>query len=376
MAVLDWKCVITLYDKSINESDPGVDLNVFRPENLMPQVGPADVVILTTVKVQDRAGVSLLSNRATKIFVYEAAKIPPYPKSAREAQRQGDRGPLHPLAEAYASWLYHSVDKSLLPDATSFKIQASQSLNVREKFSLLEDVRQHTFHDLVVQVIKEPFDGIDKVTLWTTDYTENQAFFHFSWGGNQGGSIAGDPLGYTTGKGRQLPQSNSRDHFSGPFGKKCLQITCYEPHASSLRGAVSKGTYVRLRNVQIKFGSNSNNLEGFLREDRGSYGHKLQVEHLDPNPQDVENVDARFKALLLRQRRYEKEMKAELRTLREANAGQKRPASDEPQGKKINSKTRRQMERARAFEKAEKSEQAINEAKLELNEHSKAPIKV
>ena len=50
---------------------------------------------------------------------------------------------------------------------------ASQSVNVKNKFSLLKSLEPNRFSDIIVQVVKEPYDEGDRMTLWVTDYTEN-----------------------------------------------------------------------------------------------------------------------------------------------------------------------------------------------------------
>lgn len=251
------------------------------------------------------------------------------------------------------SWLYHNVEKERIPTKEEFQVQTIQSRNVRKKFCELKEVRDGNFHDLIVQVVQPPLSRGDKVTLYVSDYTENHAFRHYSWiGQSEDGGRDGDPYGYTSGKAHKSALTD----WTGPYGKQTLQITCYEPHASFIERNVKDGNWVRLRNVQIKFGSNNANLEGFLREDRNSYATKLSVEVLDPQ-EDPENINCELKNALRRKRDYEKDKKAQLREMRSGDqTGKKRPATDQPGEKRLNAKQRRRHQRAQAAETAKVAE--------------------
>lgn len=306
--------------------------------------------------------------------VYEADKISRPPKSARPAMKppkgKGVRQ-IDAQTEEYISWMYHTIDKSSVPGVEEFKVASVLSLNVKNKFSLLQDMRQDRFYDLVVQVAKEPFDLGDKMTLWVTDYTENSAFFHMEYDGVRSqDSQEGDPYGYTRVKGRK--SVSTPEGFSGPFGKRCLQITCYEPHATAIRERVEEKSWVSLRNVQVKFGANANNLEGFLREDRGASSAKIQVDVLDPMD-DPENVSPKLKDAIGRKRDYEKQRKAQLKNLNALGQGKKRKSFDQPEKKSLNAKARRNLKRAsmQKKEEEEEEEKQHGDASLELNKSGK-----
>ncbi|KAL2753904.1 hypothetical protein ACRALDRAFT_2028444 [Sodiomyces alcalophilus JCM 7366] len=366
----DYKCSLTLYDLSTENMGSDLVLNIFRPQPMMPEVGAGDVIVMLSTKVQqyrNDSQLSLITNKQTKIQIYEATKIPHYPKSARTALKpdksHSSKEP-SPVVEQYASWLYHRIDKDCVPDAAEFQERANQSINIKKKFSLLQDVRQDMFYDLIVQVAKAPFDLGDKVTVWVTDYTENTTFFHFALGG---GDLSGlhqgqqeDPTGI---------RSELYDGFTGPFGKRCMQITCYEPHAAVIRSQACKGTFVRLRNVQVKYGSNGSNLEGFLREDRDLSVAKVQIDILDPK-ESSENTSPKLKDLLRRKRSYEKERKSQLKELHAEARGKKRQATSHP-GSKPNAKQRRAQAREHARKKMQEEQDSNDEALLGLNDHVK-----
>ncbi|OTB18744.1 hypothetical protein K445DRAFT_314613 [Daldinia sp. EC12] len=367
----DWKSGITIYDKSIeDEPDRGLLINIFRPELEIPQPDAGDVVLITRAKVQFyRNEVSLLTHRSTTIHVYSANKIPKPPKSAKQALldpiRPNDRRPSDQEHE-FVSRLYHSVNKEALPDAAQFNIQVEQSRNVRNKFKVLSDVQDAQFCDVIVNVVKDPFDQIDKTTLWVSDYTENDSFYNFSWDSTEV-SVGrdGDPYGYTT-------KNSASANWSGPYGKRSMQITCFGLHGEFVRDRVKLGDWVQLRNLQVKYGRNANNLEGYLREDRGSFNTGVRIDVVSTD--DLENVDSRLKDAIRRKREYEKAKKKQMKKFAaaerdKANGGKRKGEGQEDD--KRDSKTRRTELRAQRLKKIEEQD-LEQEAKLGLNESIKA----
>lgn len=294
-------------------------------------------------------GLSLLTNRETKIHIYEAGKIPRPPKDAscalrpptkRQTARPGDK------ENAYVSHMFRAVDKSRLPAKEEFELLKIQSANVKDKFSELKDIQEGKFCDIIAQVVKEPYDLGDKMTVWVSDFTENSAFFHYSLGGKDlSEGRDGDPYGYTN---KFIPDTSLDPEWQGPFGKKSIQLTLYEPHATYVRECpIAMNNWVSIKNLHIKYGHNAANLEGILREDRGAQGVRVRIANLDPSL-DRENMNPRLKAALYRKRDYEKSKKRQLKDIKDAaKAGEKRKAaitSDlEP---KENSKSRRKKNRA------------------------------
>lgn len=279
------------------------------------------------------------------------------------ASRDSQRKPV-PKHEQYISWLYHNIDKSYIPEAEQFQVQSIRSLNVKNKLCELKDVQDCTFHDLIVQVVQEPYDLGDKVRLYVSDYTENSKFFHYMWKG-QAREVCkdGDPYGYTS--ARTDKAGTSADNWSGPFGKRSLQVTCYEPHAAIIRERVKLGSWVHLLNVHIKYGSNQQNLEGYLRQDRGAFPNKVYVDVLVP-PDDPESMNPNMKNAIRRKRDYEKELKAQHKELQSTQGTtKKRSATDQPEEKRLNSKQRRAQQRAQAAGKAQKD--TPTEAPPDLN---------
>lgn len=370
-----------------------MDLAIFAPEASIPKVDLGDVIFAHSVKVssparcintllisdcfsklQNRGGDwSLLTNRGrTTLHIYSAPLIPRPPESAAKALRTPVEKGRVPNAEesAYVSWLYSRIDKSQLPTKDDFQVKVAKSLNVKDKFSVLKDVREHNFVDLVVRVVKDPFYSLDKATVWVTDYTENDAFYDHPIGASVLAESGpdGDPFGYQK---KKRPDEDATTAWPGPYGKRSLQMTCYPPHAGLIYEQVKAGSWVYFRNVQIKFGANNQNLEGFLRCPlNGSMG-KVQVEVLDPTA-DPENINPRLKDAIRRRRDYEKEVRTQKRQLNEVlRAPQfipqsKRPAEDSVDGERSaklpKSSRQRRKERRKAKQREKAGQDALDKA--------------
>ncbi|KAK1779043.1 hypothetical protein QBC45DRAFT_412564 [Copromyces sp. CBS 386.78] len=379
----DWKCTLTISDLSIEDEPAGVELVIFRPEVRMPEVGAGDVIVVLSAKVQRFKSnpKSLITSKATSICVYKAAKIPVYPASALVALLPPKQGESHKLLKEehhqYVSYLYNVIDKYDVPDEAEYQQRVTVSLNVKDKFSLLKDVTDGKFYDLIGQVAKNPYtDEMGRVTLYLSDYTENDLFFHYTWEGVR--ELASRPADAYP-EDNNPSESSSQHPWVGPYGKRTIQISCYDSHADFIREAgVGAGTWLSLRNVQVKFGRNGAHLEGFLREERNASARKVNVEILDiaaPHPSITkEKVDPRLKDAVRRWRDYSQEKKTQIKAVKAAQeAGAKRKASiasddvfdGQPPDKKLRAKERRKLRRA-ALEKkvAEKQEKAA----LGLNE--------
>lgn len=335
----------------------------------MPQVEAGDIVIVSAAKFQIYNGTaSLLTSYNTDIFVYEAQRLLSCRKSgtARGAMKQPTRKPKREpdaTENEYVLWLYGRIDQSIIPDQHDFSARARQSLNVKDKFSLLQDVTDGKFADLIAQVIKEPFDLGDKMTVWVSDYTENNKFFlqtrdNVEWADGVP-ARDGDVYGYTHNRKKPIAPllDDESSKWSGPVGKRSMQLTCWEPHATFIRQNIQKGDWVRLRNVQIRYGHNSVNIEGCLREDR-EHRDRVCVEILEAAG-DRENLDQRLVEAILRKRSYEKVQKKALKN------GEKRKVEEDPN--RENAKTKRQKKRENK-QKAIQEEAAQKHAALGFNE--------
>ncbi|KAL7931140.1 hypothetical protein V8C35DRAFT_310457 [Trichoderma chlorosporum] len=326
----DYKSQICLYDDSAeDESSNSIAINIFRPEHEMPSPSLGDVVVLYRVKLQSRAEtLSLVTHWTTDIHVYSANQIPLPPEEASKAlQAKGRRTLLNPgqAEHKYVSVLYHSIDKKSLPTEAEFQNIKAKSASLPGKFRELKDVEHGTFVDVIVQLVKRPFDDGDRITLWVADFTKNENFFSFEpKGRGDGGNSTSDPYGY----GANLPYGAATGgEWKGPSGKLSMQVTCFDPHTSYIRErALSVGSWVMLRNLQIKYGRNARNLEGFLREDRGSSGLKINIAQMDTT--DTENPDPRLKEAIRRKRDYEREDKELRRAISDAALAGKKRKSD------------------------------------------------
>ncbi|GKT50285.1 protection of telomeres protein 1 [Colletotrichum spaethianum] len=326
-AIRNYKATIRLFDFSGMEEYKDIEFNLFRPENEMPDVGSGDIVAIYRAKPASR----------------------PLMLSKQDASRKPAL-----KDEKYMSWLFHNVDKSFIPDVEQFNIQATRSLNVKNKLCELKDAKDGTFHDIIAQVVQEPHDYGDKIRLYVSDYTENSGFFNYMRTGQPGdNSRDGDPYGYTSGK------ASTSSNWNGPLGKKSLQVTCWEPHATVIRKRVKNGSWVHLLNVQFKFGSNCQNLEGYLRQDQNAFHNKIYVDVLDPSEQS-DYIHPSLKNAIRRKRDCEKEEKAQRKGLQSTQAtSKKRSKADQPEDKRPNAKQRRAMQRAQAAEKAKQGEAPI-----------------
>lgn len=270
----------------------------------------------------------------------------------------------------YVSYFYHQIDKYGVPDEEQFQIMAKQSLNIKQKFSLLQDVQEGKFCDLFVQVVRDPFDLGDKTTLYVSDYTENDFFFNYTWEGVRDLS-SGEGYAYED----SSQQASTKKEWIGPYGKKAMQITCYEPHASYIRHEAKAGSWLGLQNVQVKLGRDGRNLEGFMREDRSAFGDsgaKINAHVLDTTDRDT--IDPRLKDAIRRWRDYTRVKKADLKRLESTELKRK---SEEPEKKRLNAKQRRKRRREevekKVDEQASKEEQSLGLNQLISSESVEKP---
>ncbi|KAL9471524.1 hypothetical protein ACSS6W_009465 [Trichoderma asperelloides] len=339
----DWKCEISLYDRYTEDGSlDSLTLNVFRPANEMPNPGLGDVIVLFQAKLQSHSDtLSLMTHWTTDIYLYSSSQIPRPPEGALKALRPQPRKTTHnpgqPIHE-YVSVLYHSIDKSCLPSEAEFQDIKAKSITVNEKFKELKDIRVDTFVDVIVQLVRQPYDTGDRITLWISDFTENDSFFHFAWKGPVLADKPADPYGHES----VMPYgAGSGGEWKGPFGKRSMQVTCFDPHTAFIREqGLSFGSWVMLRNLQIKYGRNGANLEGFLREDRGSSGLKINITQMDTT--DTESPDPRLKEAVRRKRDYQELKKTQMQQVFNASmAGKKRKSDLAEMGSTPSNKSKR-----------------------------------
>ncbi|KAL7797540.1 hypothetical protein V8C37DRAFT_369809 [Trichoderma ceciliae] len=356
----DWKCEIRLYDQSsADASSDSLTFNIFRPENEMPDPSPGDVVVLFQAKLQSHAeALSLVTHWTTDVYLYSANQIPRPPEGALKALRPPQRKTTQSPGQAvheYVSILYHSIDKSCLPTEAEFQAMKAKPASATEKFKELKDVRDGIFVDVVVQLVRQPYDTGDKITLWISDFTENDSFFHFAFKGQDAlGNQTADPFGYLA----TLPYgADPGGEWKGPFGKRNMQVTCFDPHTTIIRErGLSTGSWVMLRNLQIKYGRNAANLEGFLREDRGA-PLKINITQMDTT--DTESPDPRLKEAIRRKRVYEREKHTQIQDVANAAiAGKKRKSDMAEMGLQLSDKSKKNKKSKSKTKKAVEQEES------------------
>jgi len=314
--------------------------------------------------------ISLLANRASEFHVLQASEIPsslctgaivPWKTTTGFKCRQ-------PTAAetGYVIWATIRAEKIILPSTQQFRDKSVQAMNVKEKFSLLKDVKPDHFYNILGQVIKIVHGSSGKVTMYLSDYTTNTLFYNYAWG--EGGQISdrrdGDEYGYTKSRAKSVKA------WPGPYGKMTIQLTLYDEHAEFVRENIEIEEWVLLSNVQIKFGNSGGYLEGFLRTDRHSFQNKIQVRVME-RAEEPDGNDSRWKEALRRKRDCEKKFEEQKQAIlnHAAQLGDKRKRVDEAPSKN-NSKKRRQEKRAAAERKAAEFDAKLIQ-KLNLNENSK-----
>jgi len=311
--------------------------------------------------------ISLLASHTSEIYIMAASDVPrsideyhratwvSYPPSLRQPA---------PYETRCAVQTKLSVHDMEVPSTQTFEARVTQAANVKDKFSLLKDIKPDCYYNLIAQAVRL-FDGSGgAVTLYVTDYTANSNFYDYEWKQEKAtNGREGDEYGYLQHKNK--PAST----WPGPFGKLSIQLTLFDAHADFTRRTVKPDDWLLLRNVQIRFGKMGGCVEGYLRGE----GDKVNVEVMLPSDQPDEN-DVRWKAAVGRKRDYWKKFdKQKEKYLREVSeAGNKRKANEDNMKGSYNSKKRRMDRRAAGFKQAATIEAKIRE-KLDLNENGKFP---
>ncbi|RCI08604.1 hypothetical protein L249_4887 [Ophiocordyceps polyrhachis-furcata BCC 54312] len=333
----DWKCEYRLYDKSLEDGVDSLALTIFRPKDKMPaDANLGDVIAVFGAKVQCRYGdMSLISNHTTVLHIYDHSKIPEPPLDALIALQpsimRATRAPT-PEEALFVSVLYKTINRNRLPSRADFEAQKAQSVNIKNKFSELKNVREGVYVDVLVQIVKAPYDEYDKCSVWVSDYTENDLFYNIAFSGQESGETR-------------------------PYGKRSMQITCFEPHASFLRNEqLPVGSWIYVRNLHIRLGRNGSNLEGTLHGDEKNLA-KVNIEPVVVNQESASN-NPQLKAALRRKLYYGKDKKAQLREIDEAvESGQKRKAQTEQSTvQKPNRQRRRKIEREKKLKETEQED--------------------
>ena len=313
-------------------------------------------------------GVSLLANLTTEFHLLPRASIPrTLPRNTAAPWQSFPPSKCRPpttTETAHIIWASNHIDELYLPGIQEFQERAQQAMNVKQKFSLLKDVKPDTFHDILGEVVRV-FDGSSSVTVYLSDYTANSLFYNYAWGG--GGTAEardGDEFGYIKSK------TKTAKDWPGPYGKMTIQLTLFDGHADFIRDEnVQAKQWLLLRNVQIKFGRMGGCLEGMLRGDRGAFEGKVHVQIMK-HSEEPEDSDIRWKEAVRRKHDWWKKFEKQKQDMLDeaAGVGDKRKRGDEVAKK--NSKQRRKELRAAAEIRVANSEAKVAQ-KLDLNQHSK-----
>ncbi|ESZ94872.1 hypothetical protein SBOR_4748 [Sclerotinia borealis F-4128] len=344
----DSKCSFQIKDYSSRFEKYGLRMSVFASEDKMPRIhNPKDAVLIRNAKAHLRMGeIQLISHKTTEFHILRAANIPkaifPIINASWISTPPARCRRPEPIETKYVIWANQHLDELALPNTQEFQEKADKAMNVRDKYCLLKDVKEGSFHDIIGEVRKIYGAGFDMVTVYLTDYTAHPQFYNYTL--PELSDVAtegrdGDDYGYIKAKSKD----EAKD-WKGPFGKMTIQLTLWDNHAEFVRDKVKEGQWLRLTNVQFIYGK-ANLLEGKLRGDRGAFAGKVQVEILKLS-EDPQNNDPRWTAGVQRKFDWTKKHKIHRQKFQEeiTRTKKKRKADEQTSGK--NSKARRKEARA------------------------------
>ncbi|KAK4943118.1 hypothetical protein LTR10_017317 [Elasticomyces elasticus] len=170
-----------------------------------------------------------------------------------------------------------------------------------KKFRLVEQLSlpsytQRIWVEMLAEV-RKIYTSDSRMEMEVTDYTSHFDLYDHQYDNGQSGRD-GDEFGY-------LDYTNTSKSWPGPWGKMALSVVLWEPHCSEAKKSVNEGTFVYLRNLEIRRDKNGLKLEGHCRTDTFN-STSINFEVRKPKEDDEE-----LKALLLRKRNYEAQAKAE-----------------------------------------------------------------
>lgn len=269
------------------------------------------------------------------------------------------------LETSYVISASRDFPQTVLPTSEEFQERRLRSMNIRDKFSLLRDIKQDCFYNFIGEVIKVYDGSFGVLDLYISDYTANKELYPYEWREEADGMQAigreGDEYGY-------ISKPKKKDDWPGPFGKMTIMLALWDQNATFVREKVKIGEWLLVKNVRVKYGKDGGRLEGFLRSEADG---RVHVEIMRQQDEPADN-DVRWKDAVKRKKLYwDKHQKQKHEFLHEAaieRGGQKRRADGEPSKKR--SKQRRMEKRAAALDKVAFSEAKIVE-KSDLNKNSK-----
>ncbi|KAL4807659.1 hypothetical protein BDV18DRAFT_158871 [Aspergillus unguis] len=294
-------------------------------EALLPPIRERDVILLRGINMKMIDGKVIGS--ATQYRPIPWAIFRPDRDPASNLSALTGPEPFEPTLQekAYASFLLEASPTAFRAATVvrpNFEqVQASKPSTISRKFSLLQDIGGKQYVDLVGEIVKIHGNDSEKATIYLTDYTENESLFPYADDKDDGyHGREGDEHGYLK------PQ---KKNWNGPSGRRTIQITLWEPHASAVRGNFSTNELVRLKNVHLKRSRvEEGYVEGVIHQNRD----KPDVANAYP----VKSSDDLVKQLLSRKEEYWKAHPKK----------QKRKSDDEVEQPPKKSKTKKKQEKA------------------------------
>ncbi|CAK7269287.1 hypothetical protein SEPCBS57363_003527 [Sporothrix epigloea] len=301
----------------------------------------ADILIIKNAVVQKRGQeISLLLRAETCVHIFRAH--PSQPSTLRHvpwtaAPKYGSARPLSkqiPTSDekAYAVYLHKHIDGNALPDIVTFDETVRRSAQASSRPQELKDANVSLYCDLLVQVVAKPLisSSFTKcATLCVSDYTENSRFASkrsSDAGADADGTVSGggfvgdvgDSNGYLTKYGIDAARANGTGaeinegygKWTGPSGRRSMDVVCFTPHADYIQDHVKLGSWVTMERVFIK--QTNTSLEGVMYSDANA-GSPLRIALVETDDMDLESMDPRYIAALRRKRDLEKACKVAAR---------------------------------------------------------------
>lgn len=341
----DYTIKFTLHDNAYT-TGIGLPVRFFqKQESHLPRVqNNGDVVILRNVKLKLYGGdITLLSNSSSSWVVLEYASLNDCtdPTKADITMHQSGR-PNHPAAKPSDAELQYAKAILALEDPTRWQqppkstalqiaeIQRSNGGNPTQpasldRFTTISSLRppahknEKIYIDLFAEVrrIFSPENGMSRLELSVTDYTEHPKLYNYAPDGEYStAGFDGDRFGYI---------QNTHKLWPGPWGKMTMLVILWPPHKEYAISNVSPGSFVYLKKVHVKLDKDGSKLEGHMHTDN-FYENRINVSVFKAREADG---DGRLKTLLQRKRGYEEYCrKNQLRFIRDA-----RPKESDPKRK-------------------------------------------
>jgi protection of telomeres protein 1 len=187
-----------------------------------------------------------------------------------------------------------------------------------------------------------------RMELSVTDYTdENRNLYDYKPENDNDGHDAGDKYGYIV---------NTHKAWPGPWGRRTLNVTLWEPHRSYAIANIVHGSLIQLRNVHVKQDPQGAKLEGIVHQDK-LYPDKVLVS--THKPYEAETNEP-LRELLKRKKAYEDHCKRSgLRFVRDADPKKLHsiPKSDQPNGRSTSPQPEEAPRDAKAAKRNKKNKQ-------------------